>query len=229
MQSSIMHHNEGITMTITTQSSGLTATVHVESNPGEGQEYSETELPAINWGDGIDETVSPSGTYFHKYSKAGTYTVKFTVVNDCGKTHTANVSVTVEEPVTSCSEKTKSECDLDPTCHWWTSDSKCHSIPEPTDYPTLSIVSDIDILGGVDIYIDEVKQSSQTPTTIKYTESDIGKTVEITGVFGGILSSKKKPITLVAGENNFTIEMLMDNKEILAGGALGGILLLKYL
>ena len=216
-------------MYITTQSSGLTATVHVEANPGEGQTYSETDPPAINWGDGLLETVALPGTYSHEYSEAGTYTVKFTVVNDCGKTCASTVQVTVEEPVTPCSEKTKSECDLDSTCYWWTSDSKCHSIPEPTDYPTLAISSDIDILGGVDIYIDGVKQSSQTPATIKYTESDTGKTVEITGVFGGILFSKKKSITLVAGENKFTIEVLMDNKEILAGGTIGGILLLKFL
>jgi hypothetical protein len=129
---------------------------------------------------------------------------------------------------TTCAGKTKIECDESPECYWWNSDNSCHDNPEQTDYPTLDITSDIDVIGGLDAYVDGVKAGS-TPVTVSFTETDIGKEVSVTGVFAGVIGTKNKLVTLVAGSNTSNIELLMDNKEIIAGSSVAGILLINYM
>ena len=131
-------------------------------------------------------------------------------------------------PPPTCSEKNKTECDASPDCYWWDSDNFCHDTPEQTDYPTLTITSDIDIVGGLDAYVDGVKVGL-TPITKSFTETDIGKDVSVAGVLADIIGTKGKNVTLSAGSNMVNIEFLMDNKEILAGGTIAGVLLLKYI
>jgi len=217
-------------MTIHIQTSGLTVSVSVSANPGAGQSYSETSLPTVNWGDGLNETApSLPGTLQHTYKNAGTYNIEFSIANDCGKTCKTTEQVAVEEPVTSCTGKTLTECNADPNCHWWTSDSKCHGIPEPSSDVILSVSSDADIISGIDIYVNNIKQYDQTPTKLMFTESDIGTTLEIYGSFEDIISTKKKSITLTAGINEVNLDLLMDNKEFLAGGAFASLLMIKLL
>jgi len=140
------------------------------------------------------------------------------------------VILTIKESsiTTPCNEKNKTECDASPDCYWWNSDNFCHDIPEQTDYPTLTITSDIDIIGGLDAYVDGTKVGS-TPVTTSFTETDIGKDVSVAGVFADIIGTKDKDVTLSAGSNTVKIEFLMDNKEILAGGTIAGVLLLNYI
>jgi len=126
-----------------------------------------------------------------------------------------------------CAGKTNAECDATPGCYWWTSDNACHDTAEPTDYPTLTITSDIDNISGIDAYVDGTRRGV-TPITISFDESEIDKTVSVTGLFAGILMTKDKSIALGAGSNKVELELMMDNKEIIAGGAIATVALLSF-
>ena len=128
---------------------------------------------------------------------------------------------------TTCADKTQTECNADPDCYWWDSDNAGHDTPEPTTYPTLTITSDMDALSGLDAYVDGTRRGV-TPITISFTESDIGGVVNVAGVFAGIMGTRDEEVTLKAGSNEVGIELLMDNKEILVGGTVAGILAISY-
>ena len=127
-----------------------------------------------------------------------------------------------------CTGKTKAECDATTGCYWWDSDNSCHDTPESTAYPTLNITSDIDVVGGIDVYVDGTKRGT-TPFTVSFDESYIEKTTKLSGEFADIMRTKDKYVVLKAGTNDAKLELIMDNKEILAGGALATILLVNFM
>ena len=137
-----------------------------------------------------------------------------------------NVILTIMESANGvvCTGKTKAECDAEQNCYWWNSDNACHDTPEPTAYPTLNITSDIDALGGIVAYVDGALQGA-TPITVSFTEGDIGKTLSVSGVFANVMGTRGEDVVLKAGSNEVALDLLMDNKEILAGGTIAGGLL----
>ena len=83
--------------------SGLTVSITVTANPGEGSSWISGD-PVISWGDGTTTTNVLNGrAYSHTYSSYGTYTISFEGENICGGTCGDEQSVTL---VKECPEVT---------------------------------------------------------------------------------------------------------------------------
>ena len=77
--------------------SGLTVSVTVTADPGEGSSWVSGD-PVISWGDGTTTTSVLNGrAYSHTYSSYGTYTIMFEGENECGGTCGDEKSITLVE------------------------------------------------------------------------------------------------------------------------------------
>ena len=126
----------------------------------------------------------------------------------------------------NCADHSSSKEDCEKyDCYWWSFNNTCHDEPFALKiYDTYA-----DSLGGVSVFIDGVNQEITTPCTIDMESYNVGDTVEVFGVYGGILTSKKHSVKLKSGITKVTLNTMSDNIVIIGISAIAGTLLLKKL